>query len=64
MICKTWLLIEHMLDPGDSSGDFRKWWWAETIQFLPDGSFLGNGSFCTMTFDSKTESNGTLLRHR
>ncbi len=55
----TWLLIEQYADPGDGSGDFIKVDSDKTIQFFADGSFLGNGSFCTMTFDSKTESNGT-----
>lgn len=54
-----WLLIEQYADPGDGSGDFMPVNSDKTIEFYLNGTFLSNGSLCTMNADSNEETTGT-----
>lgn len=45
----TWTLTEQLTDPGDGSGEFQEVESDFTITFREDGSFIANGSLCTLT---------------
>lgn len=54
-----WLLVEQYADPGDGSGGFEKVSSEKTIQFFSDGSYVAEGSLCTMSIEGGSETSGT-----
>ena len=54
-----WKLIQIYADPGDGSGDFRDVDSNKTIGLFSDGTYVSNGTLCTITFLSDSPSTGT-----
>lgn len=57
----TWLLVEQNVDPGDGSGEFQKVDSEKSIEFLEEGIFKSNGTFCDMNVESTETSSGTYV---
>jgi hypothetical protein len=56
-----WKLVEQLVDPGDGSGEFAPVTSNKTIEFFQNGTYMVNGSLCTIDADTGPVTTGTYV---